>query len=280
MTTPRGNDESWASTVARRVSECVERWSLTVGEPFVSSATTRVLPARDPDGRAVVLKVQCPHRESEHEAQALAQWDGDGAVRLLAVDEERDAFLIERCEPGTALAEAHGADALGVMIELLPRLWRPAGSPFRSLVDESAHWIRSLPDDWERGGRPFDRRLLDAALDLVGALAPSQEDPVLVHQDLHAGNVLRAQRQPWLVIDPKPLLAERAFAVAPIVRGPELGATRRDVVRRLDRLTAELGLDRERARGWTVVQTLAWAFDGDTVMAPHVDTVRWLLEVR
>ena len=61
------------------------------------------------------------------------------------------------------------------------------------------------------------------------------------------------------MIDPKPLAAEREFAVAPIVRSPELGHSKRETVGRLDRLCAELGLDRERARGWTIVQTAAWA---------------------
>ena len=70
------------------------------------------------------------------------------------------------------------------------------------------------------------------------------------------------QREPWLAIDPKPLTGEREFAVAPIVRSTELGHSRRAVLRRLDRLTAELGLDRDRARGWTIGQTIAWAIGG------------------
>jgi streptomycin 6-kinase len=74
------------------------------------------------------------------------------------------------------------------------------------------------------------------------------------------------------VIDPKPLAAEREFAVAPIVRSPELGHSKQETLRRLDRLCAELGLDRERARGWTIVQTVAWA-EGAT---SHARTVEWL----
>ena len=69
----------------------------------------------------------------------------------------------------------------------------------------------------------------------------------------------RPTREPWLVIDPKPLAAEREFAVAPIVRSGELGHSKREVLYRLDRLCAELGLDRERACGWTIVQTIAWS---------------------
>jgi streptomycin 6-kinase len=99
---------------------------------------------------------------------------------------------------------------------------------------------------------------------------------VLLHQDLHGENVLAAQREPWLVIDPKPLLGEREFAVAPIVRSFEFGHSRRDALYRLDRLTSELGLDRERARGWTIGQTVAWA-TGSEYRKTHVETVEWLL---
>jgi streptomycin 6-kinase len=99
---------------------------------------------------------------------------------------------------------------------------------------------------------------------------------VLLHQDLHAQNVLRAEREPWLVIDPKPLAGEREFGVAPIVRSLELGHSRRHVVGRLDRLTGELGLDRERARLWSIAQTIAWSFGSR--FRQHIETARWLLE--
>jgi streptomycin 6-kinase len=100
---------------------------------------------------------------------------------------------------------------------------------------------------------------------------------VLLHQDLHGDNVLAAQREPWLAIDPKPLAGEREFGVAPIVRSRELGHSRSEVLGRFDRLVSELGLDRERARGWTIGQTIAWAFDGEHRGA-HADVARWLLE--
>jgi streptomycin 6-kinase len=100
---------------------------------------------------------------------------------------------------------------------------------------------------------------------------------VLVHQDLHADNVLAAEREPWLAIDPKPLVGEREFGLAPIIRSFELGHDEREVVGRLDRLTGELGLDRERARGWAIGQTIAWSFDRE-FHASHLETARWLLQ--
>jgi streptomycin 6-kinase len=101
---------------------------------------------------------------------------------------------------------------------------------------------------------------------------------VLLHQDLHGGNVLAAGREPWLAIDPKPLVGERELSAAPFVRSPELGHSRRAVLRRLDALTSELGLDRERARAWTIAQSVAWC-DGDAPSI-HLDVARWLVEAR
>ena len=227
------------------------------------------------DGTEAVLKIQKPHRESEHEADALELWDGEGAIRLLDHDPDAHALLLERCVPGTPLSETGQDAALDVFVELLPRLWRPAGEPFHTLADEASWWAEYLPrQDWGN-----NRDLLDAALEALRELPGTQGEQVLLNQDLHADNVLAAQREPWLLIDPKPLVGEREFSVAPIVRSFELGHSKRDVLYRFDRLTSELGLDRERARGWTIAQTVAWTSDSE-FSPTHVETVRWLLEAR
>jgi streptomycin 6-kinase len=240
-------------------------------------ASVLVAPAVTATGEAVVLKVQEPHRESEHEADALRLWDGDGAIKLLDEEPVECALLLERCVPGTPLSAAGAETALDVFVELLPRLWKPAGAPFRSLAAESAWWADSLEETWERFGRPFERKLLDAALEALQELPRSQGSQVLLHQDLHGDNVLAARREPWLAIDPKPLVGEREFGIAPIVRSRELGHSRTEVLGRFDRLVSELSLDRDRARGWTIGQTIAWAFDGDA-QRTHADVARWLVE--
>jgi streptomycin 6-kinase len=267
----------WLDRVPDLVNECVDEWGLRLGEPYVAGAAGYTVRADLPDGTPAVLKVLWPHREVEQEAEALRVLDGEGAVRLLAHDEERWAMLIERCDPGTPLSDIGGDAALEVLIGLLPRLWKKPAAPFRPLADEAAWWIEYLPDEWERSGRAVERRLVDAAIDALETLSVSQGEQVLLHQDLHGDNVLAAGREPWLMIDPKPLLGEREFAVAPIVRSSELGHSKRDALHRLDRLTSELGLERERARGWTIGQTMAWAFDS-TYISSHIDTVQWLLE--
>jgi streptomycin 6-kinase len=259
----------WLERVPALLEECREEWGLTLDDPYEAGAAGYTVRADLPDGTPAVLKLIYPHRESEHEADALALWDGDGAVLLLAHDPERWAMLLERCEPATPLSALESADE--VLVGLAPRLWKQAGEPFRPLADEAAWWLEYMPRQWN--GR-YERRLLDAAIDALSSLAPTQGEQVLVHQDFHGDNVLAAEREPWLVIDPKPLVGEREFGIAGIVRSPELGHSRRDVLRRLDRLTSDLGLDRERTRGWTIGQTIAWGIGHEG----HAEVARWLLE--
>jgi hypothetical protein len=121
-------------------------------------------------------------------------------------------------------------------------------------------------------GTPFERRLLDAALDVYRTVQRSAR--WLVNQDLHGGNVLTAEREPWLVIDPKPLVGERELEASGLLRNAE------DVSRWLDGL-ADLGFDRERARGWGVAHNLAWAWDERRGwLDRHVEEARRILTAR
>jgi streptomycin 6-kinase len=268
----------WLERVPDLVAECAGVWALRLAEAYPPGAAGYAQRVELADGTPAVLKLIYADRESTHEAAALRLLDGDGAVRLLGYDPDRWAMLLERCDPGTPLSEAGGEAALDVLIDLLPRLWKPADELFTTLADEAAWWVEYLPSEWERLGRRFERRLLDATLEYLRQLAPTQGEQVLVQQDLHGDNVLAARREPWLMIDPKPLVGEREFAVAPIVRSVELGHGRRHLLHRLDRLTSDLGLDRERALGWTIGQTIAWARGDGGYIDTHLETARWLLE--
>ena len=136
-----------------------------------------------------MLKLIHPHRETEQEAAALERWDGDGAVRLLARDDARGALLLERCEPGTSLSRRRGRRAR--------RADRAAAAALDAGGDAVPHArgrggvVDRLTRRWERSVA-VRARLLDAALDALRELAPTQGEQVLLHQDLHADNVLAA----------------------------------------------------------------------------------------
>jgi streptomycin 6-kinase len=268
---PGGAD--WLEQLPRLLDECVDRWSLRLGDPYGYAHVSLTRRAGLPDGTPAVLKISFPHRESEHEPDALAHWDGRGAVRLLARDAERNAMLLERCEPGTALSEIADESALlRAAAGVIEELWRPvpAGNPFRPIAVDAARWVELLPQRWERLGRPFGRELLDDAVIAFRELPPTQGELVVCHQDLHPGNVLRAERAPWLAIDPKPVLAEREFSAVGLLRREG------DLRLRLDFLAVELGLDRERMRRWALAHLLAWGFDESEPSEPMLTAARTL----
>jgi streptomycin 6-kinase len=279
---PGGAD--WLDRLPEIVGSCAARWSLEVGSPFEPATISYVAPARFPDGADAVLKVNFPEPESEHEPAALRLWDGRGAVRVLAADPGERALLVERCVPGTTLWEVADEDeADRIAAGVLRRLWRPAPAehPFRLLADEAARWADELPKRWEHAGRPCERSLLDEAVAFLRTAGPDQGEQVVVHQDFHGGNVLRAEREPWLAIDPKPLVGEREFDTASLLRdrrdalARDPGSARR-VRRRLDLLAAALDLDRERMRGWGIAHALAWGLDDDGTDEAGLACAQWL----
>jgi streptomycin 6-kinase len=280
---PGGAD--WLDRLPRLVGECAALWGLEVGPAYPGSHVSLVAPVTRGDGTPAVLKINFPDEESEHEPDALAHWDGRGAVRLLACDRERAALLVERCEPGTALWTVEDEEeANRIAADVLRRLWKPAPAdhPFRPLAVEAESWAVELGEVWEKLGRPFERRLVEEAVSIARELGSSQGEAVVLHQDYHGGNVLRAEREAWLAIDPKPLVGEREFDAASLLRDrrDELALDpkpQRRVQRRLDQLAAELELDRERMRGWGIVHALAWGVSGiGKVEQDMLDCARWL----
>lgn len=264
----------WLARLPQLVEETTEQWSLELEQPYEYANVSLAVPARD-----AVLKISFPHWESEHEAAALAHWDGHGAVRLLAYDQARNALLLERCVPGTSLLELPEDDAYRHAAAVVRKLGERAASrdhPFTPIARTAARWERDLPERWEQAGEPFERELLDAAVTALRELPPTQGELVVCHQDFHRGNALAAQREPWLAIDPKPVVAEREFDTAALIRdGPG------DLRRRLDFLAAELGLNRERMRGWAIAHTVAWGFAENEarVYESHIDVARGLLRL-
>ena len=271
----------WLARLPRLAAECAEQWGLTLGRPFPGANISFVIPAGD-----AVLKINFPEAESEHEPDALRLWCGRGAVELLAYDEARRALLLERCEPGATLWELGDESAANhIAAGLLLEIWQPPppDHPFRLLADEASRWAEQLPQQWAQLGRPFEQTLVEEAVAAARDLSESQEESVILHQDYHGGNILRARREPWLVIDPKPLAGERAFDAASLLRDrrDELAADphpARRVRRRLDQLTSELGLPRERLRGWGIVHALAWGISERTIEEDMVACAMWLAE--
>jgi streptomycin 6-kinase len=208
-------------------------------------------------GEGAVLKVGWPHWEAEHEHLALQRWHGDGAVRLLRADPHRGALLLERLHRQD-LGQEWDVQACEVVGGLYGRLHVPAPPQLRTLswyAGRVADRLGALPR-----GTPLPPRFVDQARSLALSFAADPAtDGRLIHTDLHYGNVLAAEREDWLVIDPKPLSGDPHYEVAPLLwnRFEELAGRVRAGVR--DRFFAAVdaaGLQEERARDWVVVRML------------------------
>jgi streptomycin 6-kinase len=251
---PRG--QAWLDALPGVVAALAEEWSLAVGAPYVPSGLTglavRVTCA---DGTPAVLKVRYDEEgDVPHEAAALRAFGGRGAVALLAEDPARAALLLERCEPGTPLLGEPSDDVCAAVIcGLLPELWcaAPAGVAFTTTRTAALRWRATVS-----GADSVDAALRDEVVALLADLAAEPVPDVVLHGDLHAANVLRATRRPWLAIDPKGLVGDPARDVAPLLRdraAPDL------VPRRLAVAVEALGLDPARCRAWALAQAVEGA---------------------
>jgi len=248
---------AWLERLPGTIHELQDRWSLSLGAPFdggdVSCAW--VAPVVRGDGTRAVLKLGLPHFEGAHEIQALRFWDGDATVRLLEADVDRNAMLLERCEPGTALRSLPEPEQDVIVAALLRRLWgRPTAlHVFRPLSALTAHWAaetRLAAHEWPDPG------LVREGLRLFDELSRPSADDVVLATDMHAGNVLRARREPWLVIDPKPFVGDRAYDATQHLlncKGRVFTAPQATIQAFAD----HLGLDHERVRLWLFARSAA-----------------------
>ena len=175
----------------------------------------------DRHGRELVLKVGWAHEQAEHEADGLREWTGQGTVLICnsCRVELTNALLLERCDPGTPLGRVQPEiDQDRIIAGLLQRMWQAprTGFAFRPLREMCQAWVAEFHQ--RLATVPADAGAIDPGLARAGAelfrnLAETSERDVLLCTDLHAGNVLAAQREPWLVIDPKPYLGDPCYDV-------------------------------------------------------------------
>jgi streptomycin 6-kinase len=224
------------------------RWRLSAaGEP-VAGQTSLVAPVTRVDGTRAMLKISTPHMEADDEIAGLRFWNGDPMVHLLEADQPLHAMLLERCEPGTTLRELPEAEQDEILAGLLRQLWKPrAGAgAFRPLGAMIEFWISEAE---ERRGSWADESLVRRGIDELRDLVATTRTEVVLHTDLHAANVLRAQRTPWLVIDPKPFIGDPAYdATQHLLNCP--GRMTADPLGTIEHYAGYLDVDPDRVRRW------------------------------
>ncbi|MEP6814834.1 MAG: aminoglycoside phosphotransferase family protein [Marmoricola sp.] len=253
---------TWLDALPGLADALVEEWQLSFdGEPTHGNCSL-VVPVRTTSGRPAMLKIGWPHPEAEHEHLALKRWAGDGAVELLRADPHRFALLLERLHPED-LMDLWDLAACEIVAGFYGRIHVPALPQLRTLTSYVEGWTADLRR-LDRGA-PVPRRLVEQAISLTeDFLTDPTSNGVIIHGDLHYANVLSADREPWLVIDPKPMSGDPHYEVAPLLwnRFDELRGDVRDGIRRRFHTVVDVaGLDDGRARDWVVFRMMCNAME-------------------
>lgn len=267
-----GWTRQWRALLSDRLAAWDLELDLREGESPWSGQCAVVVPVlrRGDKARAeAVLKLTIPHNEALPEPDALELWNGTGAVRLLAASRPDCTLLLERLDGHRSLHHvplAATPEHWGRVVKLLSirsddsALW--AAIPH--LASDAEQWTDTLPSRWDELGEPFPRWLMEAALQVCqsrGIVGRRSERDVLVHSDLHYANLLPAvpgQLRDFTAIDPKPVLGDAEYAVAPMLWNRLTDLDPADPAGHLrahcTALAAAAGLDDELSCGWTVVR--------------------------
>jgi streptomycin 6-kinase len=238
----------------------LDRWELLRdGEPLVT-ATATLVPVRR-HGDPALLKILSGASDEALAARALRHFAGHGAVRVLR--EDRGAVLLQRAVPGAPLsalvAAGHDDEATAVLADAMLRLHHgkrpPAGWP------SLAGWAEGFARHRAAGGHPrVSLDLLDRGEGAFREMLASQSRQFLLHGDLHHDNMVRDQRDGWLVIDPKGVVGESAFETAAALRNPvdffPFQLDPKVTERRIAIFAERLAVDRARILGWHAGQSV------------------------
>ncbi|WP_405759308.1 aminoglycoside phosphotransferase family protein [Streptomyces sp. NBC_01420] len=256
----------WLRQLPAIVAELTARWGCTPDGEVMYGGVGLIVPVRRAGTPPAVLKVSFPHPGNDHEPDAFVAWGGAGAVTLYERDDARYAMLLERARPATLAEVADGDEVVTVAARLGRRLAVPAPGGLPRLSDRAGEWEDGLRKDAAELTHALPRPVLEAALATVRELGREQAE-TLVHGDLHGRNILRAEREPWLAVDPKGYVGDPAYDAGPLLKSRVFALAEADdlgrAVRRLVDVYADAGeLDRERVRRWAqlhAVQAAFWA---------------------
>ncbi|MFI5717943.1 aminoglycoside phosphotransferase family protein [Nocardia sp. NPDC051750] len=273
--------ERWLAELPALVDRRRRAWELElIGRPFAGGTHSFVAPVRRGDGSVAVLKIAVPDEENAGEATGMYCYRGDGAAHLYDFDPGSGALLLEWARPGIPLiaqpripleGKAENARKIQIACALYRRLRRPpteipAGFPALPLVtDIVSEWEQQLSAPALTGYLPL--AVTARARELRAWLTVPDGPLVIVNRDTHLGNIVAAEREPWLLIDPKAFLGEAAFDAGFLIL--KQVETQPDPIRasRMVAATADgLEVDRERARAWAYlrgVEEIAWSIEDD-----------------
>lgn len=250
----------WFDKLPGQIAHYLDQWSCQFDRILHGASTAFVARVRRGDGSPAVLKITYP--EIRGECEALHAY---GEHRAVAVFEaEGNALLLEWCDPGTALRDAvQPGVALSVTVDLMRELWTT--QPFSgvaTLSDQCRHFV-GIGRETLRERPDLTNSAIERGITILEGLGNTRGREVLLHGDLHPGNILQSTRRPWLVIDPKPLLGDPAYETIPLLLETALSPAEHRVQTEFDRrisdVASRLELDPGRIALWGAARRCDWA---------------------
>lgn len=242
----------------------LDRWGLKPdGAAFTTPFGSRLLPVVC-GGEAAMLKVAA-HPEEQRGGAVMAWYAGDGAARVLAHDEV--AVVLERLDgPRSLKAMALGGEdaaACRILCGTAAKLHAPRAAPAPEVVVPLDRWFRALWPTAERRGDVYD-----LAAGVARELLAHAEPPVVLHGDIHHGNVLDGGPRGWRAIDPKGVWGDRGYDYANLHCNPDAATAIAHLDRRLAIASEMSGFERGRLVRWVVAYlglSASWTLsvDGD-----------------
>ena len=262
---------TWLDHLPTILAICEKRWNLTIGAPVSNLAFNYVAPAILADGTEVMVKTGMTN-EFPSQPEALQHFDGHGMVQLLAYDEQDAVMLLERLKPGMSLrAVEHDEVSILVVADIMRKIWHPLPQkhyPFPAVSDWGKGFAR-LRQLYGGGTGPLPQMVFDKAEKLYAELSASMGEAVLLHGDLHQDNILSAEREPWLAVDPKGVIGEPAFETGALLRNfwPDILSISNPhflMQRRIEQLSDEFWFERVGFYGWgfsLAVLSVVWGIE-------------------
>ena len=265
----------WLDALPRLLKDCESRWRLEIDAPITPLSYNYVAPATMSNGQEIILKLGVPNAELNGEILALQIYGSRGSVRLIDAEPGEGILLLERLTPGRMLSELglrNDEEATRIAARVMKQLWRPLpeGHGFTT-VAQWAGGFQRLRDQFNGGTGPFPAGLVRDAEEIYERYLADSERKVLLHGDLHHFNILSAEREPWLAIDPKGVVGDPAYDAGALLRNPipdvyhwsDLGKIQSQ---RLDILSEELQIPRRRLQEWAYAQMVLsawWNFEDE-----------------
>lgn len=273
--------DEWCGRLPALVDGLARRWDVTVLRSASRGSSSCVLFCERSGGELAVLKLSPDAALIAAEASALAAWQSSSRVpKILELDEEAGALLLEAIQPGTSLADGRSTirldEVAGLVRDLHTSADEEAVIDFPPLIEGVEFMFALYRKRLREHGTSslISEDLVERSLATARELATRPGRRVLLHGDLHARNVLEGD---WglVAIDPQARVGDPAFDLIDWVLIDS--KDRRTLIQRAERLSSQAGVDPSNLWQWCGCTAVLIAISRLIRSKNHTNATRLLL---